>query len=165
MTINAESFKELSQERGETLVSIYMPTHRAGPEIEENRIRLKNLLSEIDRRAELSEKRRTEVMQMLDPVKRLLDDQMFWRHQGEGLAIFASPESVRILRLPMHVEEFVMIRDRFCVRPLLPMVGEDQMFFVLVISQNSVRLLSCTMDGVREMDAQDIPDSLADALA
>jgi hypothetical protein len=76
----------LAGRRANACVSIHFSPHRAGREVQQDAIRLRNLLQ---RGAEgLSEfgLRRPEVDDILDPARALLDDPLFWEHRALGVA-------------------------------------------------------------------------------
>ena len=144
-------------------VSIYMPTHRAGRGIQQDSIRLKNLLGEAEEALTLSGLRTPEAQELLEPAEKLLQDGLFWQHQSDGLALFLSPEAFRSYRLPFDFEELVVVTDRFHIKPLLPLLSGGQ-FYVLALSQNEVRLLQGTRYSVSEVDLEGMPESLAETL-
>src|SRR5690349_15862837 len=81
---------ELVASESRPALSIYMPTHAAGREIRQDPICLRNLLfSAKGRLGALC--RPAEIDKLLAPAWRLLEDETFWRHQQEGLAIFLAP--------------------------------------------------------------------------
>src|SRR5438552_2635443 len=90
-------------------VSIFMPTHRAGQEIQQDPIRLKNLLKKAEEGLVQEGLRAAEARELLEKVHPLLIDQFFWRHQDHGLAVFLSPKTFRRYRLPIAVEEKVVV--------------------------------------------------------
>ncbi len=145
-------------------VSIFLPTHRAGPEIQQDPIRLKNLLRQAERQLIENGTRATDARDLLAPIGALLDDAVFWRHQADGLAIFRSRELFRIYRVPLTLQEFVAVSDRFLVKPLLPLLINDARFFILALSQNAVRLLDCSRDEVHPIALPDIPQSMQESL-
>jgi hypothetical protein len=59
-------------------VSIYLPTHRAGREIRQDAIRLRNLLSTAAGRLG-PRLRGPEIADLIEPARRLVDDESFWR--------------------------------------------------------------------------------------
>lgn len=144
-------------------VSIYMPTHRAGRGIQQDPIRLKNLLGEAEEALTLSGLRTPEAQELLEPAEKLLQDGLFWQRQSDGLALFLSSEAFRSYRLPFDFDELVVVTDRFHVKPLLPLLSGGQ-FYVLALSQNEVRLLQGTRYSVSEVDLKNAPESLAKAL-
>ncbi len=145
-------------------LSLYMPAHRAGKDVEQNPIRLKNL----SRKAEgmLREKglAAREVRELLAPVEHLRDDALFWRYQSDGLAIFSLPDLFRAYRLPLFFDELVVVAEHCHIKPLLPLLTGDGQFYVLAVSQNEIRLLQCTRDSVHSVPTEGIPGSLAEAL-
>jgi hypothetical protein len=145
-------------------VSIYMPTHRVGAEIQQDPIRLKNLLAEAEEHLLTRGLRTTEAKELLESAGRLLQDSLFWQRQSDGLAVFLSPEAFRYYRLPFDFKELVVVSDRFHIKPLLPLLSGDGRFYVLALSQNEVRLLQGTRYSVSEVALEGVPESLAEAL-
>ena len=57
---------------------------------------------------------------LLAPLRRLLDDRLFWQYQSDGLALFSRPGWWRSFRVPLDLPELAVVRDdRFHVTPLL----------------------------------------------
>ena len=145
-------------------VSIFMPTHRAGQETQQDPIRLKNLLDEAEAQLVDAGLRSPEAREVLQPAQALMDNSAFWRHQSDGLALFAAPGLFRTYRLPLDLGELLIVAPRFHVKPLLPFFAGDGHFFILALSQNQVRLLAATRHGVVEIELEDTPTSLVEAL-
>jgi hypothetical protein len=57
-----------------------------------------------------------------------------------------------------------VVGERFHVKPLLPLLTGDGRFYVLALSQNEIRLLRGTRDTVAEIELDNIPRGLEDAL-
>jgi hypothetical protein len=141
-----------------------MPTHRAGREIQQDPLRLKNLLGEAEEHLLASGLRTPDAKELLEPAQRLLQDGLFWQHQSDGLAIFLSLETFRYYRLPLDFDALVVVTDRFHIKPLLPLLSSDGRFYILALSQNDVRLLQGTRYSVSAIDLEGVPISLAEAL-
>ncbi|MDI6776665.1 MAG: hypothetical protein QMD03_05395 [Syntrophales bacterium] len=163
-TLSREELEILINKRNERCISIFMPTYRTGVEIQQNQIRLRNLLREAEEKLLVSGLRTTEVKSLLEPIQGLLGNILFWRRQSDGLAIFLSSDMFRFYCLPLDFGELVIITDRFHIKPLLPALRGDERFYILALSQNEVRLLEGTRHSVREIDLETIPKSLAKAL-
>jgi hypothetical protein len=133
-------------------VSIYMPTNRVGPGIQQNPARLKSLLTKTADRLIQARLTPAEAKQFMLPMLRLLGDQAFWQHPGDGLAIFLNGDMFRYYRLPLSFNEVVSVGDRFYIKPLIPFFGGEDRFFVLALSQNEVRLILGSPSGSREID-------------
>ena len=145
-------------------VSIFLPTHRAGQEMRQDPIRLKNLLKQAEEQLIKEGTRPSEARTLLGPVSNLIDDDPFWQHNGDGLALFRSPDVFRTYRLPFEPSEFVAVSDRFYIKPLLPLLMHDARFYVLALSQKAVRLLECTRDHAEAVEVPDVPQGMEQAL-
>jgi hypothetical protein len=145
-------------------VSLFMPTHRRGREIQQDPIRFRNLLREVEESLQTKGLRSPDVQEILEPARRLVQDSGFWRHQSTGLAVFFTSEGCRAYRLPLPFEELVVIADHFHLKPLLPFFASDGHFYILALSQNQVRLLEGTRYTVDEIDLGDMSESMAEAL-
>lgn len=156
--------RKLIERRGGPCVSIYMPTHRTGADIQQDPIRLKNLLREAEERLTSDGMRGAEAQQVLEPAEKLLGDEDFWQHQSDGLAVFLASDEFRFYRLPFEFSELAVVTDRFHVKPLLPLLSGDGQFYILALSKNQVRLLLGTRQSVGEVDLENVPTSFAEAL-
>jgi len=162
--LTKDDLKALIEKHRGWCVSIFMPTHRAGKEIQQNPIRFKNLLGEAEQRLLAAGLRAPEAQKLLKPGQRLLQDSFFWMHQSDGLAVFLSSEMFRHYRLPLEFEELVVVTDRFHIKPLLSLFTGEERFYVLALSQNEIRLFQGTRYSVSEVELEDVPESLTEAL-
>lgn len=144
-------------------VSVYVPTHEAGREVQQDPIRLKNLLSEAKNKLEGS-KWAAQSDALLKPANDLLDQENFWRHQQAGLVLFLSAEGMRTYRVPVTVSPLVTVSDRFHTKPLLPLLTDERTFYILAASQNNVALYQATPEQVQAVDLGSTPSSLEVAL-
>jgi hypothetical protein len=147
-----------------SLVSIYLPTHRAGREIRQGPIRLKNLLRQAATELEETGMTATEAQERLAPATALLDNAHFWEHQADGLALFLGPDGLREFRCARHFDELCYVHDHFHLKPLLPLLRRETSFHVLALSLGDVRLFEVTDQAVVLMTLGDVPASLPDAL-
>jgi hypothetical protein len=154
-------------------VSIYMPTHRSGPEAAQDTIRFKNLLREAGRLLHTRGLLPEAIVELLAPARALLGDPGFWQKAGDGLAVFLAceesrePQSARRFwryRLPLQLPEQVEVREGFSIKSLIPLATRRGSFFVLALSQNQVRLIECLDAGTLEVDLAGVPKSITEAL-
>ena len=164
--VTRDEIRALLERHDDHSLSIFMPTHRVGPETELDRVRLKNLLSQAFEELRGRGLRRPEAAAILSGPSDLLDDLHFWRHQLDGLALFAARNFFRSYRLPFEVQERLVLDNRFHTKPLLPTFSNEGHFYILALSQNSVRLLSATRHEVKPLELENtaMPRSLADVL-
>jgi len=145
-------------------VSLYIPTHRSGPEAQQDPIRLKNHIRRAEERLVGTGVRRREASEILHPARELIGDEAFWRHQSGGLALFLRAGWFRCYRLPLIFDESVVVSDRFHVSALLPLLAGDGHFFVLALSENEARLLAGTRFAVHVVNVPGLPAGVKDAL-
>jgi hypothetical protein len=143
-------------------VSLFMPTHRGGAEADA--IRFRKLLGQAQERLIEHGLRTPEVRELLAPLNTLQEDRSFWLNQCDGLAIFLSRDFQRIYRLPWAFPEGLEVGRPFHVVPLLPLLQGDGRFYVLALSQNSVRLFQGTRFTITPVDLKGVPHNLAEAL-
>lgn len=154
----------LGSEAGPCL-SLYMPTVRAGAEIQQNPIRFKNLLKAANEQLTGTGMRSPEADDFLEPARsQLLMDEIFWQKQSDGLVVFIGPDLLRAYRLPLTFDEMVVAGDQFYVKPLFEIFQNDGRYYLLALSQDQIRLLEGTKHGIQEVELENVPESLAAAL-
>lgn len=140
-------------------ISIYLPTHKAGREVRQDAIRLRNLLAAAAKR--LGEQRRPpEIEALIEPARKLIDDEEFWRYQDRGLAIFLAPGFRRIHKLAIEMPEELTIGKHFRIRPLLPILDQTGWYWVLTISAGRTRLCQVSRWAIAEVGGLDLPQGI-----
>lgn len=163
MSITTYDLQDLLTHREGPCVSIYMPTHTAGPDIRQDPIRLKNLLKDTEQQLTEQGIRSTDARTWLDPLSKLLEDEQFWRHQDQGLAMYVAKDWHRVFRLPLSLPELTMVESRFYLKPILPVFMYGGTFYLLALSQNHIRFFQGSQDGLQELQIDGIPQSLEEA--
>ena len=163
--ISKSHLSELLQVSSGPCVSIFMPTHHSRPQTLQDPTRLKNLLRQVTQDLTAKALHAHEISNFLEPVNSLLGDQQFWQHQGDGLALFLSPQLFRFFRVPAEFQESAIVADRFQLKSILPLLTGDGRFYVLSLSQNHVHLFLATRDKIRERPLEGVPKSLKEALS
>ncbi|HEV2846713.1 MAG TPA: hypothetical protein VG477_17800 [Thermoanaerobaculia bacterium] len=162
--IHQDDIRDLLQHSGRPCVSIYMPTIRAGAEAQQNPIRFKNLLRTVQERLEEQGMRAADAAELLTPLRELVDDQVFWQTQSDGLAILFSPDMLRTFRLPADFSELAVVENRFHLKPLFSLLDGGR-FYILAISLKNIRLIAATRHGAEEIELPpDVPRSFEEAL-
>lgn len=143
-------------------LSSYLLMHRTRPASEENPRRFKAMVRHAEQLLLNTGLPQTATDALLAPCRELLQDRFFWDHQDQGLALFASPSHFQYFRLPYTPEELTMVLHRFYLKPLLPLVTGDGRFFLLALSQKSVRFFEGSRAQLRPVPVSAMPASLAD---
>jgi hypothetical protein len=157
-----EEFKALAQIKGETCVSLYLPTSPLGTSAKFNRTAFKDLAKEalsqlkeagIDKDkfavfeeqfdrlagAELDvqdeDKIRKRQRAKPDPIE------SFWHYQANGLAVLTTSGMMRTFRLPNPPKPLAEVADRLHLTPLIRAMTSPHDIFVLALAEESVRLV------------------------
>jgi len=154
----------LAGHRAAACVSIHFSPHRAGREVQQDAIRLHKLLQRAAERLSGLGLRRSEVDDILDPARALLDDPLFWEHRALGIALFASPGWLARYRLPIELAESVVVGPRFDLKPLFAITAGDGRFYLLALAQKAPRLHRGSRYTLEQLRPANMPESLASAL-
>jgi hypothetical protein len=157
-----EEFKVLAQIKGETCVSLYLPTSPSADNIRANRTAFKDLAKEslaqlkeagvdkhkiavfeerfdhlagADHNVQDEDKIRKLQRAKPDPIEE------FWHYQASGLAVLSTPAMMRMFRLPNPPKPLAEVADRFHLTPLIRAMTSRHDVFVLALAEESVRLI------------------------
>lgn len=141
------------------MVSIYLPTHRANPDLSHDALTLRSLLANAGEGLADAGVGAADINRILDPLRELVDDRPFWARQGDGLALFADGLHQRILHLAAGPPPQWHVGGPAHLVPLLPLAGSADSCYVVALSLGRVRLFSATRSAITELDLGDIPGS------
>src|SRR5258707_12570007 len=160
-------FKALAQIKGKTCVSLYLPVSPLVEHIRANRTAFKDLAKEalsqlkeagIDKdHIAIFEERFEHLagpeqnVQDEDKIRKLqrakpdpIDE--FWHYQAHGLAVLATPDMMRMFRLPDPPRPLAEVADRFHLTPLIRAMTSPHDVIVLAIEVASIRLNHALID-------------------
>jgi len=130
------------EQHNDPCISMFLPIHRAGMETQQDRLRLRNHIRAAENRLLLDDLRSTQIEHLLQPMRALFEDEQFWLHPGDGLALFRSPDVFRTYWLPTSLKEQVVVTDHFYLKPLLPFIVDDERFYILASLKRKGRTAS-----------------------
>ena len=139
----------LQQEKGNTCISIIIPTHRRNPE---RRLDRKEIEKVIARAVEALGEREPEasrkiLLESLDQLAQTID----FNHQTEGIGLYVSSHIKILIHFPFPVEEKLIIGDHFELRDLLYKVNLSKPYLVLQISEKDSHLYEGSVDELLEV--------------
>lgn len=161
---NRDELKRLAELEDDLCISLYMPTHRFRSDWSQNTTRFKNLLSDVRDQLREQDYRESEIDQILEEARQLLDRPGFWRELSEGLAAFITKETSEFYRLPLPFDEVSIVEDRFHLKPLFPLIAANNRFYLLALSKNDVRFYQGTPQAISEVRAAEIPTDIVTAI-
>lgn len=161
-TVNQAELNRLVQDRQPPCVSVYVPFHRGM--VRENEVRWRTAFAEATQQLVAGGMSRDDANDLLAPVRKPTDN-TFWSQPIDGAAAFVARDFSFMTSAPMGIPEKVIVADRFHLIPLLLMLNGDDVFYVLAISQNHVRLFQGTRESLVEVELTNVPENLEAALA
>lgn len=161
-SVDRDALVTLADHTGWPSVSLYLPTHRAGSEKEQDRIRLKNLIRAACEHLARDGMRESDAEAFCAPARAVLDDATFWRETTDGLALFLSPGDLRVAHTDAPLPEQSVVGDRFYLRPLMAAHRGDRRFFALAIDRGGCRLFRGDGASIDQMPLEGVPASLAE---
>lgn len=159
-----DQLNELMQIRQFPCVSLYLPVEKITNDTIQGSKVLRKMLKSAEESLKEKGVRTPDIENLLKPAYALIDNALFWENQNLGLALFLDKDGMTEHRLPIRFAESLLVADRFLVRPLLSMLGQDGRYAVLALSLNDAHLYSCTRFSMMEIVMTPNPTSLSDVM-
>ncbi len=130
----------------EACVSIIFNTHRTKPSYQKDEINLKNYVNEIEKKLsdKYSKKFVLPIMKNLNKVVASINHSF----NLESMIIYANSDFSEYTRLPIEVEDRVVIDYSFATRDLIRAMHSESAYYVLVLSRQKARLIEAYGDKV-----------------
>jgi hypothetical protein len=164
--LSKEEFSKLAGLRHKHCVTIYIPTHSSGVEVNEkyDLIVFKNNVQKA--RIELTSRGLDgrEVDKLLSPATELVMDEEFWNRQQEGLAVFISHDLFQVYQTPFTLKEEMYINESFFMTPLLPLIERRHRFFLLVFSKKDCKFYEGDQFGMKKLEVEGLPYGIDDVV-
>jgi hypothetical protein len=130
----------------ESCVTIILNTHRTKPDNLKDTIVLKNLIKDAENRL-LADESKRDAKALVDRLNELAAT-IDHNYNLESLILFVNEDIADFVRLPIQVEERVVIDHTFATRDLVRAIHLETNYYVLVLSQQKVRLIEAFNDKV-----------------
>ncbi|MCQ9379898.1 hypothetical protein [Methyloversatilis sp. XJ19-49] len=163
-TLTQASFADLASFQGRPCLSLYQPTHRRHPDNQQDLVRFRHLLKALE--TSLRQKHEIDgVKHLLESFEALAQDEDFWNHTLDGLAVLGAPGLFRVFILQRPLAELAVVADSFHTRPLRRWLQSTGRYQVLALSLDKAQLF----EGDRHaLDAvalgADVPQTMTAAL-
>lgn len=164
--IPKDLFTYLSDYNAEVCVSILLPTHASGVEVNEqvDLIKFKNSLQQVEKLLQQKNVDSVRIKKMLEPGYELLRDDKFWRNLTPALAVYISEDFFKFIRLPGTISEEILVNSSFSVSPLLPFMVRKEYFYLLVISKKNPRFYRADAFGLEYIPVDELPVGVDDVV-
>jgi len=162
--LSLDMIKKNFEIKDKTCISIYMPTHRMGTEVRQDQIRFKNLVESVQNTLKERGYRDNEIDKLLKPILDLRQETPLWQHMSDGFVIFRSENHFSYNQFPTPFPEMALVQHRFHLKPIIPLLTGNGLYYVLGLSQNKISLFEGTRFNIKEIDTSFLPESLAKSL-
>ncbi len=161
--ITTEQLTGLLADHEPPCISLYQPTHRNHPENQQDPIRYRNLLAEMEN--SLRQKYPTrEVRTLLEKFQALARDDHFWKHRTDGLAMFGSSDKFQVFELQRSVSQLLVVADSFHTKPLLRALQTMDRYQILALSRHEAKLYEGNRIALDPVAMTDVPSTITEAL-
>ncbi|MFH4968075.1 hypothetical protein V8G61_07705 [Gaetbulibacter sp. M240] len=156
--LNRKKIEQLAAVHEPECISVYIPTHRFGRAVQEQKdnLRLKNEIRHVKEALVAAGLSEDIIERKIKPIVSLVDDHDFWRHQSQGLAILASNEVFETFNLPFAPEPFNYVNSSFYLKPLIVNFTDGFNFYLLRLESDKVKLFEVTDDSITEQNLKDL---------
>jgi hypothetical protein len=162
--LTRELIKELLAIDQSPCLSLFMTTHRSHPENLQDPIRFKNLLKQLEESL-LQKYSADEAKKHIESLEALGNDNDFWNHTSEGLAILSTVGLFKAIRLPIPIEELAVVADSFHTKPLRQYLQSTDRYYVLGLSLHDIRLFEGNRHSLTEVELNaGTPKTITEAL-
>lgn len=162
--LDRETMSQLLAKRDAPCLSLYQPTHRSFPERQQDPIRFKHLVRQLEDSLK-QQGRADQAKSLLKPFHDLIDDPDFWNANRDGLAVFGANDYFEVFRLQRSVPELAVANDRMHLKPLLRIAQSADRYQILAVTLDSVRLFEGNRDSIDEVHLNaGVPKTLEEAL-
>ncbi|ABB22999.1 hypothetical protein [Pelodictyon luteolum] len=159
-----ESFQVLVERPPTPCLSLYQETHRSYPDNRQDRLRYKNLVNALEESLRRKYPGR-DALPLLEPFRVLGDDDGFWNHTHEGLAVFGAEGIFRTYRFPYVPRELAVSADSFHTKPLLRVMQSTERFHLLCLTRQNIKLYDADRYAVEEIELPpDMPRNMLQVL-
>jgi len=162
-----KTFEVLAANHDMHCVSIYLPLYKSGKEQNEHLAQetLKNCIKNVHKTLQEYQLSDEEITTYLKPIEKLISNVELWRNSADGLVIFLDKDGLQYYALPIKFEAKTHVASSFYLTPLFPLYQDDEMYFLLELSQDYVKLYKASKYGLTNLHIKDLaPDTLEKAV-
>lgn len=164
--LTKEIFNDLASFKATNCVSILIPTHSSGVEINEqvDQTRFKNALQNVEKKLLEKEVDQIMIQKTLQPSYDLLRNDEFWLKLSDGLAVYMSENTFKYIKLPAAPVEEILVNSSFLLAPLIPFISRSEYFYLLSISKKQAKLFKADYFGIQFIPVNELPDGMDDVV-
>lgn len=159
-----EMMPKLLNLKGDTFISLYMPTFKSHPENQQDPGKFKQLVKELEESL-LLKHLASEVTELLEPFHKLAEDFDFWQHTEEGLAVLRTKDFFKVIGLQTPVDRLGVVADSFHTKPLRKYLQTLERYQIVGLSLKDVHFYEGNRHSLIEVELlPGVPKTIEEAL-
>jgi hypothetical protein len=164
--LSKEQLASLASHEGPHCISVYMQTHPAGVEKNEQKdtIAFKNVLQQVTNELRNKGADMMTVERLLKPGYELVRNEKFWLNVSKGLAVFIADGRFNYIRLPISPKSEILVNSSFYLTPLIPLTTAKDYFYLLVLSKKQAKLFRGDEFGMVHIPVPELPNGIDDVV-
>jgi hypothetical protein len=164
--LSKEQLATLASHQGPSSISVYLGTHPAGVEKNEQKdtIVFKNVLQQITNELRNKGVDSTTIERIIKPGYDLVRNDKFWLNVSKGLAVFMSDGEFKYMKLPMTPKDEILVNTSYYLSPLIPLITAKDYFFLLMVSKKQAKLYRADQFGMVYIPIPEMPDGIDDVV-
>jgi hypothetical protein len=161
-----ELFTYLSTYRSAICVSIVMPAHKAGVEVNQHvdQKAFKFALLQVEKILAQRNTDPSTINKIMKPGYELVADEDIWHNMSDGLAVYMAEDFMKFIRLPGTVSNEVVVNNSFSVMQLVPFMVRIEYFYILDLNKRKCRFFKADYFGIEHIPVDDLPTAVDDVV-
>lgn len=164
--LTKDIFNELASYNNAPCISILMPTHKAGVEVNEqvDLSTFKSALQQTEKKLKEKKMEEAAITNILKPAYDLLEDNNFWVSLNNGLAVYIADGFFKYVKLGAPVIQLIQVNSSFYIGPLIPYMVREENFYLLDIAKKFPRFYRADGFGIERLQIEEMPFGVDDVV-
>lgn len=164
--IPKELFTYLSTYRSGICVSVIMPTHKAGVEVNQHvdQKAFRNALLHVEKTLAQRNTDPALIKKIMKPGYDLIADDEEWLNMSNGLAVYMAEDFMKFIRLPGTVSNEVVVNSSFSVMQLIPFLVRIEYFYLLDLNKRNCRFFRADYFCIEHIPVDEMPYAVDDVV-
>ena len=151
----SSEIKEMVKEKGNTCISIVIPTHRLGQDRQGDSKEIQKAI--LAAKESVSIQSRDSLFGIEDLV-----EQIDFNRNKDGIGVFVSPHIKKLVKFPFPVSKKIIVNKLFHLHDLLYLENYSATYYLLDISKKENRLFRGAMDQLEEIRDENFPREITE---
>jgi len=155
-----KAIKRLIEPVGGVRASFYLHVNYTPSEAKKPATRLKNEVKAAEDALKTRGMNEENIDHWLAPAKEMVEDPSMLGQHPDSLALFLAEDHGIMMNVPDRVENTLTISNRFFLKPLLPLLNDGGVIYLLALDREDTRMYRRGLNGLERVKVPDMPSSI-----